>query len=80
MYSSRVNFIKFACYRRRYIKKLSTNIVDNVIYNAIRTIMYHQERFSPTIFSDNGSMICEPNYSDNSDDDYIIFNMSDLEN
>jgi len=72
--------MKFACYRRRYIKKISANIVENAIHDAIRTTIYDQQRLSPTIFSDNGSMICEPNYSDNSDDDYIIFNMSDLEN
>ena len=80
MYLSRVNLMKFACYRRRYIRKISINIINNVIFEAIDTIINHRIIKSPSTLSDISSMICEPNYSGDSDDDYIIFNMSDLEN
>ncbi len=83
MYSERVNLLKFACFRRRYIKKISIHIANNAINQSIYNITFNQPLELLSASSDNGSMICEPDHHDyfesESDSEYIIFEMSDLE-
>lgn len=79
---SKLKLVIQACYKRRYIRSVAKNFINNLIDCTLRIYTTRLQLYSPITWDDTNSLKCEESserdIESNSDSDYIIFNMGDL--